>query len=160
MSDRSCHHAVLCSQDARIILESQNCIRSSRLQLFYVGKQNTQNTHDACTGKHSLGKKKNHWKFKKRRVIMIYVARQNLISPVHVDLNCGKTASRAPPPTGFFPPCHQSSGSSDSTEPHRAASEHNKRKTLTLLDISNTTNDWSAQQIRNQITIRWCNNNG
>lgn len=34
---------------------------------------------------------------------MIYVARQNLISPVLVDLNCGKTASRAPP-DWIFPP--------------------------------------------------------
>lgn len=34
---------------------------------------------------------------------MIYVARQNLISTAHVDLNCGKTVSRAPQ-TGSPPP--------------------------------------------------------
>lgn len=34
---------------------------------------------------------------------MIYVARQNLISSAHVDPNCGKTVSRAPPDWIFFP---------------------------------------------------------
>lgn len=58
---------------------------------------------------------------------MIYVARQNLISPVHVDLNCGKTVSRAPP-DWIFSLCHQSSGSSDSTVPQRADREHKKTK--------------------------------
>lgn len=37
-----------------------------------------------------------------RGVIIIYVARQNAISPVHVDLNCGKPVSRAPPDWFFL----------------------------------------------------------
>lgn len=59
--------------------------------------------------------------------IMIYVARQILISTAHVDLNCGKTASRAPQ-TGFFS-CHQSSGSSDSAVPQRADTQQEQRQT-------------------------------
>lgn len=51
---------------------------------------------------------------------MIYVARQNVISSAHVDPNCGKTVSRAPPRLDFFSLCHQSSGSSDSAVPQRA----------------------------------------
>lgn len=34
---------------------------------------------------------------------MIYVARQNFVSTARVDLNCGKTVSRAPPDWIFFP---------------------------------------------------------
>lgn len=67
-------------------------------------------------------------KLNERRVNIIYVARQNLISPVHVDLNCGKTVSRAPPDWIFFPLCHQSSGSPDSTVPQRADREQKKTK--------------------------------
>lgn len=48
---------------------------------------------------------------------MIYVARQNLISTAHVDLNCGKNCEPRPPDWAFFSSCHQSSGSSDSAVP-------------------------------------------
>lgn len=60
---------------------------------------------------------------------MIYVARQNFVSTARVDLNCGKTVSRAPQ-TGFFSLCHQSSGSSDSEVPQRAGREQKKIKTI------------------------------
>lgn len=87
----------------------------------------------------------NHWRFNEPRVIMIYVARQNFISPVHVDLNCGKTVSRAPPDWIFFPfaispgglltvRCH-----SEQTESRKKNERH-----LTLLDKSNTTGNRSA----------------
>lgn len=35
---------------------------------------------------------------------MIYVARQNLISTAHVDLNCGKNCEPRPPDWAFFFP--------------------------------------------------------
>lgn len=60
---------------------------------------------------------------------MIYVARQNVISTAHVDLNCGKTVSRAPP-DWFFSLHHQSSGSSDSAVPQRADREPKKIRTF------------------------------
>lgn len=69
----------------------------------FVNKLQTthKKMHMMCVQINAAGR--NHWKFNKRRAIMIYVARQNLISPVHVDLNCGKTVSRAPPDRIFFP---------------------------------------------------------
>lgn len=88
---------------------------------------------------------------------MIYVARQNLISTAHVDLNCGKTASRAPQ-TGFFYFffCHQSSGSSDSAVPQRA---HRAGKTQDLplcwfCEIPLKTGQRGVKY-KNQKTVSW-----
>lgn len=105
VSDRSCHHAALtgcthyfgipkcmharipnppgCSHFLTFVNEMHNKILMMCVQINAPGRYN-------C-------------KFNECRVNIIYVARQNLISPAHVDLNCGKTVSRAPPDWIFSP---------------------------------------------------------
>lgn len=107
----------------------------------FVNKLQTthKKMHMMCVQINAAGR--NHWKFNKRRAIMIYVARQNLISPVHVDLNCGKTVSRAPPDRIFFSPLPSVLGV---FWQYGATESIKNERLLTLLDISNTADDWSA----------------
>lgn len=128
MSDRSCHHTALtgCTHYFGIPKYEHARTRSSKLERNFVDK--LEKIQMMCMQINTAGR--NNWKCNKNRVIMIYVARQNLISTAHVDLNCGKTVSRAPPDWIFFPLCHQSSGSSDSEVPQRAGREQEKIKTI------------------------------
>ncbi len=76
---------------------------------------------------------------------MIYVARQNLISTAHVDLNCGKTASRAPQTGFFFFFLAISPRGLLTVRCHREQTESSKyERALTLLVLSDTTSGWAT----------------
>lgn len=140
VSDRSCHHAALTGFTLHFGNSKYKHALSptlppglQRMHYLLWLKTNYTNIKDVLperckninvSGLKSLQMQSARWLC---RGIMIYVARQNLISTAHVDPNCGKTASRAPQ-TGFFS-CHQSSGSSDSAVPQRADREQGIWKT-------------------------------
>lgn len=106
MSDRSCHHAALTGCTPHFVIPKYKHAHSpspGEEEAARFGSNQSAKYKNAPAEENKYVSK-HHKRLELCGDIMTYVARQNLISTAHVDLNCGKTVSRAPQTGSPHPP--------------------------------------------------------